>query len=95
MQGKGTQAAYHVTLRTNEIYDYISWIRLVFMFQEQIWSRDHSKVMALMSTKYKTPFLYHMTYFHPFGTICLAWVLFFWCSLISMLQEQVPIMNTP
>ena len=26
------------------------------MFQEQIWSRDHSKAMALMSTKYKTPF---------------------------------------
>ena len=75
--------------------DYISWISLVFMFQEQIWSRDHSKAMALMSTKYKTSFLYHMIYFHPFGTICLAWVLFFWCSLISMLQEQVPTMNTP
>ena len=40
------------------------------MFKEQIWSRDHFNAMALMSTKYKTPFLYHMTYFHPFGKIC-------------------------
>ena len=35
---------------------YISRISLVFMLQEQIWSRDHSNEEALMSTKYKTLF---------------------------------------
>ena len=45
---------------------------LNFMLQKQIWSRDHSNVMALMLAKYETPFLYYMTNFHPFGTICLA-----------------------
>ena len=45
-----------ICLAIRFILDYISRISLVFMLQEQIWSRDHSNATTLKSTKYKILF---------------------------------------